>query len=87
MRSTCLRSHSKPVGIPHRSVLSIVGPSGIGKTALSRKVLSELKRQNNIIPVYISFGKAYSRSSDAVLDLLEQIKEETVDEEKFSRNF
>ncbi len=74
-----LKKAFKPVNIPTRSLLFIVGPSGIGKTALSKKVLEELRKESNIITIYIDFGRTYSNLQEALQDLVRGFEKHVLD--------
>ncbi len=72
----------RPTGVPSRSILFIGGPSGIGKTATTIHVLEKLRRNNNILTIYLGLGKPYSSPSEAILDIIKQFKKQTKNYEK-----
>ena len=61
----------KPHGIPSRSLLFIVGPSGIGKTRLTLESINRLIASGFKIP-YISLTKSYSDVEGALEDFINQ---------------
>ncbi len=61
----------RPTGIPHRTLLLIAGPRGIGKTATTLHVLDRLKR-DNVLTIYLCFDKLYTSSRNAIADVINQ---------------
>jgi len=56
----------------------MIGPSGIGKTTLAKKVISELNLERNLVTIYIDFGKTYSSLKEALLDLIREFEDQTL---------
>jgi len=69
-----LTKYLKPAPAPTRSVGFIVGPSGIGKTALVRKTLSII--EDNIITLYLPLVRSYRDGLDALKHLASMLSEE-----------
>ncbi len=84
---TLLEKAFKPSGISHRSMLFIIGPSGIGKTATTLHILENLRRKHGILTIYLDFSKAYSSIGEAVLDLIKQFREQAKEYKGFPQRF
>ena len=56
-----------------RQVLVLIGPKGVGKSALLRKFCEKLKERNDVLPVYIEFRGPYESIDDLTRDILVQL--------------
>ncbi len=75
-----------PTGMPHRSILFIIGPTGIGKTATAHYALEKL-REREVIGIFLDFSKVYANLSEAISDIIKQFENQSKEYEDILKRF
>ncbi len=71
-----LDKYVKPIEIPTRSIVIMVGPAGIGKSSLAQELLKRRYGGGKYIGIYTSLSKTYASANMFLYDLVEQFKKQ-----------
>ncbi len=86
VESKCLAHIIKPLDMPIRDIVVLIGPHGVGKTSIARYILSKYYGGDEYTCLYINLSRSYVQPSTFIYDLLDQFRDQLRDRYSVLKN-